>query len=141
MIDIDMEERLVEKIGGKFKLTTLIQRRLVELNRGVKALVDADGTVPHGAGPLKPQELIKLIVREIMEGKIALAPKSEIGLSMEEEVASAKKGAVPEVDIFGEELKKIKEERLKELTTILQPSLAVTEDDDDAGDEAEAEEE
>ncbi len=139
MLDIDLEERLVEKMGGKFKLTLLIQRRLVELNRGVKALVESDAAGSHSAGPLKPQELVKLIVREILEDKIALAPKSEIDMTLQEQAETAKKGAQPEVDIFGEELKKIKEERLKELTTILQPSLGA--DDGDADEEGEPEEE
>jgi DNA-directed RNA polymerase subunit omega len=137
MLDIDLEERLVEKVGGKFKLTLLIQRRLVELNRGAKALVEYDGTVPHSAGPLKPQELVKLIVREILEDKICLTLKTDIDMTLQEE--AQKKAGQPEVDIFGEELKKIKEERLKELTTILQPTLSA--DDDDAGDAAEAKEE
>lgn len=131
MLDIDMEERLVDKLGGKFKLTTLIQRRLVELNRGVKALVEPDRPAARQSGPPKPQELVKLIVREILTDKIALVPKSELDTTIEEAAEALQKGGAPEVDIFGEELKKIKEERLKELTTILQPSLG---DDDDMGD-------
>lgn len=133
MLDIDMEERLVEKLGGKFKLTTLIQRRLVELNRGVKALVEPDRPAPRPSGPPKPQELVKLIVKEILADKIALVPKSELDATIEEAAEALQKGGAPEVDIFGEELKKIKEERLKELTTILQPSLG--DDDDVDGDE------
>lgn len=130
MLDIDTEELLVEKLGGKFKLTTLIQRRLVELNRGVKALVEPDRPAARPSGPPKPQELVKLIVKEILADKIALAPKSELDTTMEEAAEALQKDGAPEIDIFGEELKKIKEERLKELTTILQPSLGNDDDMD-----------
>ena len=39
MLDIDKEEALILKVGGKFALTTLLQRRIVELNRGALPLV------------------------------------------------------------------------------------------------------
>ena len=34
------EEAIVNKVGGRFKLSTLIQKRLVQLNRGSRPLVD-----------------------------------------------------------------------------------------------------
>ena len=34
MLDIDTEEELVKLVGGKFRLTALIQKRMAELNRG-----------------------------------------------------------------------------------------------------------
>ena len=40
MIDELREERIVNKVGGRFKLSTLIQKRLVALNAGSRPLVD-----------------------------------------------------------------------------------------------------
>ena len=34
------EEEIVNKVGGRFKLSTLIQKRLVALNGGSRPLVD-----------------------------------------------------------------------------------------------------
>ena len=121
MLDIDLEERLVEKIGGKFKVTMLIQQRLLELNRGAKPLVEVEnlGRV-DGSGPPSRQELVRIIIREILEEKIMLAPRAEIELSIEEAAAQLKGGKPNEEAAFREEFKKIKEERVKELTGFLQ---------------------
>ena len=40
MIDELREEAIVNKVGGRFKLSTLIQKRLVALNGGARPLVD-----------------------------------------------------------------------------------------------------
>ena len=40
MIDDLREEEIVNKVGGRFKLSTLIQKRLVALNAGSRPLVD-----------------------------------------------------------------------------------------------------
>ena len=40
MYDELMEERIVNKVGGRFKLSTLIQKRMVALNRGARPLVE-----------------------------------------------------------------------------------------------------
>ena len=42
MIDELREEEIVNKVGGRFKLSTLIQKRLVALNAGGRPLVDID---------------------------------------------------------------------------------------------------
>ena len=39
MIDELREEAIVNKVGGRFKLSTLIQKRLVALNGGARPLV------------------------------------------------------------------------------------------------------
>ena len=41
MIEALKEEEIVNKVGGRFKLSTLIQKRLVALNAGARPLVDA----------------------------------------------------------------------------------------------------
>ena len=40
MLDDLKEEEIVNKVGGRFKLSTLIQKRMVALNTGAKPLVD-----------------------------------------------------------------------------------------------------
>ena len=42
MIEALKEEEVVNKVGGRFKLSTLIQKRLVALNAGARPLVDVD---------------------------------------------------------------------------------------------------
>ena len=44
MIEALKEEAIVNKVGGRFKLSTLIQKRLVALNAGARPLVDAAPT-------------------------------------------------------------------------------------------------
>ena len=43
MIDELKEEEIVNKVGGRFKLSTLIQKRMIALNQGARALVDLRG--------------------------------------------------------------------------------------------------
>ena len=40
MLDELKEEGIVNKVGGRFKLSTLIQKRMVALNTGARPLVD-----------------------------------------------------------------------------------------------------
>ena len=40
MLEELKEEEIVNKVGGRFKLSTLIQKRLVQINRGSRPLVD-----------------------------------------------------------------------------------------------------
>lgn len=55
------EERIVEKVGGRFKLCTLIQKRMIMLNKGSTPLVD-----------LKTDDKMLIALREILEDKIYL---------------------------------------------------------------------
>ena len=61
MIDELREEEIVAKVGGRFKLSTLIQKRLVALNAGSRPLVDA-----------KTDDKIQIVIQEIMQDKIYL---------------------------------------------------------------------
>ena len=61
MLDELKEEFIVNKVGGRFKLSTLIQKRLVQLNAGSRALVDLDTT-----------DKMKIVLQEIMQDKIFL---------------------------------------------------------------------
>jgi len=62
MIEALKSEEIIRKVGGKFKLTALIQRRLVELVEGARPLVER----PPGMTDME------LAIREIMEDKIAI---------------------------------------------------------------------
>ena len=55
------EEEIVNKVGGRFKLSTLIQKRMVALNTGAKPLVDARTT-----------DRMQIVLQEILEDKIYL---------------------------------------------------------------------
>lgn len=61
MIDALREEEIVNKVGGRFKLSTLIQKRLVALNAGARPLVGMD----------TPDKL-QIVVEEILQDKIFL---------------------------------------------------------------------
>jgi DNA-directed RNA polymerase subunit omega len=61
MIEELREEAIVKKIGGRFKLSTLIQKRLVQLNGGARPLVDA-----------KNDNKMQVVINEIMQDKIYL---------------------------------------------------------------------
>jgi DNA-directed RNA polymerase subunit omega len=56
------EEGIVNKVGGRFKLSTLIQKRMIMLNTGYKPLVEA----PRGA------DKMAVVIQEILHDKIYL---------------------------------------------------------------------
>lgn len=62
MLDDLKEEAIVNKVGGRFKLSTLIQKRMVALNTGAKPLVDARGVTDKMA----------IVIQEILQDKIFL---------------------------------------------------------------------
>lgn len=62
MLDELKEEEIVNKVGGRFKLSTLIQKRMVALNTGAKPLVDARGN----------PDKMAVVIQEILEDKIYL---------------------------------------------------------------------
>ena len=57
------EERVVAKVGGRFRLTALVQKRLRELTAGAQKLVDTDAT-----------DFLQVIYQEILEEKIDAGP-------------------------------------------------------------------
>ena len=61
MIDDLREEEIVNKVGGRFKLSTLIQKRLVALNAGGRPLVDIDS-----------DDKMQIVIEEIKQDKIFL---------------------------------------------------------------------
>ena len=69
MIEALKEEEIVRKVGGRFKLSTLIQKRLVALNAGARPLVDMD----H-------HEKIEIVVQEILQDKIYLDSSGKVAV-------------------------------------------------------------
>ena len=61
MLEEFKEEEIVNKVGGRFKLSSLIQKRLVALNRGARPLVD-----------IPTKNMMEVVVHEIMQNKIYL---------------------------------------------------------------------
>ncbi len=61
MIEALKDEKIVNKVGGRFKLAALIQRRWTELMQGARPLVNTEGKTE-----------LETIVQEILEGKIAI---------------------------------------------------------------------
>jgi DNA-directed RNA polymerase subunit omega len=62
MIDELKSEEIVNKIGGRFKLTALVQKRLSELLQGSRPLIeDSEG-----------KTMLEIVVQEILQDKIAI---------------------------------------------------------------------
>jgi DNA-directed RNA polymerase subunit omega len=61
MLDDLKEEAIVNKVGGRFKLSTLIQKRMVALNTGAKKLVN-----------LRTDDRLAIVLQEILQDKIYL---------------------------------------------------------------------
>ena len=81
MIDELREEAIVNKVGGRFKLSTLIQKRLVALNSGARALVDA-----------KTENKMQTVIQEILQDKIFLDAQMNV------QVTGAVTGGLTDID-------------------------------------------
>ncbi len=79
MIELLRNDDIIEKVGGRFKLTALIQKRWLELMRGARPLVE------NTAGKTE----MEVVIEEINQGKIGIdydasgiaapQPKAEAG--------------------------------------------------------------
>ena len=61
MIEALKSDDIVNKVGGRFKLTALIQKRWLELMQGARPMVDPEGLTE-----------IEVVVEEIVQGKIGI---------------------------------------------------------------------
>jgi DNA-directed RNA polymerase subunit omega len=66
MLDPLKDESIVEKVGGRFKLSTLIQKRLVQLNGGSRPLVEPG-----------VQDKVTVVLKEVGQDKIFLDTSNE----------------------------------------------------------------
>ncbi len=75
MIHVLKDDTIINMVGGRFKLTALMQKRWLELMQGARPTVDPEG-----------KNELEIIVQEILEGKIAadFSPPPEKEESSEE---------------------------------------------------------
>jgi DNA-directed RNA polymerase subunit omega len=83
MIDELREEQIVNKVGGRFKLSTLIQKRLVALNSGARPLVNFNS-----------ENKMQIVIQEIIQDKIFLDTDLNV-----KTVAGGPEGGPPELDL------------------------------------------
>jgi DNA-directed RNA polymerase subunit omega len=67
VLDELKEEEIVNKVGGRFKLSTLIQKRMVMLNAGARPLVE-----------LKTTDKMAVVIQEILQDKIYLDASGQV---------------------------------------------------------------
>ena len=67
MLDDLKEEKIVNKVGGRFKLSTLIQKRMVALNIGARPLVEVRGG-----------DKMAIVIQEILQDKIYLDNSGQV---------------------------------------------------------------
>jgi len=84
MLEELRDEEVINKVGGRFKLSTLIQKRLVALNKGAAPLVRTDST-----------DKMKIVIQEILQEKIYL----DTELNLRTTSAEPGKGGPPELDL------------------------------------------
>jgi len=61
MIEALRSDEIVNKVGGKFKLTALIQKRMLELMDGARPLVERGNMTE-----------LEIVIQEILQDKIAI---------------------------------------------------------------------
>jgi DNA-directed RNA polymerase subunit omega len=61
MIEALKSDMIVKKVGGRFKLTALIQKRWLQLMQGARPMVDPEGKTP-----------LEIVVEEILEDKLTI---------------------------------------------------------------------
>ena len=61
MIEALKSDDIINSVGGRFKLSALIQRRWLELMQGARPMVDPEGKTE-----------MEVVVQEIVEGKIGI---------------------------------------------------------------------
>jgi DNA-directed RNA polymerase subunit omega len=66
------EEEIVKKVGGRFRLSTLIQKRLVQLNRGSRPLIAN-----------APSDRMEVVLQEILQDKIFLDTSNQVRITGE----------------------------------------------------------
>jgi DNA-directed RNA polymerase subunit omega len=68
VIDELKEEAIVNKVGGRFKLSTLIQKRMSMLSAGARPLLD-----------IKGGDRMQTVIQEILQDKIFLDNTGNVG--------------------------------------------------------------
>ena len=61
MIEALKSDEIVQKVGGRFKLTALIQKRMIELMDGARPLVERGNMTD-----------LEVVIQEVLQDKIAI---------------------------------------------------------------------
>ncbi len=67
MYDELKEEQIIRKVGGRFKLSTLIQKRMVQLSQGARPLINTH-----------EEDKMAIVLQEILQDKIYLDSSDEV---------------------------------------------------------------
>jgi DNA-directed RNA polymerase subunit omega len=70
MLDELKEEAIVNKVGGRFRLSALIQKRMRALQKGARPLVKVRG-----------DDKLTIVIQEILQGKIYLDQSGQLQTS------------------------------------------------------------
>lgn len=68
MINTLKSDDIIRKLGGRFRLTALIQRRWRQIMQGARPMVETEGLTD-----------LEVVIKEIVEGKIEAVPMDEGG--------------------------------------------------------------
>ena len=77
MLEELKDEAIIEKVGGRFKLSTLIQKRIVQLRQGSRALVD-----------METEDTMRLVLQEILQDKIFLDTDNTVKITDVDSIVS-----------------------------------------------------
>lgn len=69
MLDAIKDEDIINKLGGRFKLTSLIQKRWKDLMFGARPLIEPEG-----------RTMLEVAVQEIVDGKVGIDYEKSAGL-------------------------------------------------------------
>lgn len=61
MIEALRNDDIVDKVGGRFKLTSLVQKRWLELMQGARPMIEPGKRTP-----------MEIVLEEIVQGKLAI---------------------------------------------------------------------
>ncbi len=61
------EDEIINKVGGRFRLSSLIQKRMAQLIAGARPLVD-----------LNTEDKMRIVIEEIMQDKIYLDMEGKV---------------------------------------------------------------
>ena len=90
MLDDLKEEAIVNKVGGRFKLSTLIQKRMVALNTGAKPLVD-----------LRTSDRLAIVTQEILQDKIFLDATGTVQMRGTSATDAARRAMMSDISDLG----------------------------------------
>ena len=76
MIEALKSDEIVNKVGGRFKLTALIQKRMLELMDGARPLVERGNMTD-----------LEVVIQEVLQDKIAIDYEGS-GLNRPEEISA-----------------------------------------------------